>query len=104
METIDKAEEFARRIVSRITEGNIKETFEADVLDVAADLREFARSRVIELLDRIEQHTDEIYVREIIYGKHGNFRNISLLELPTHLAIRHICRMLRVNLENGEPL
>ena len=92
----DKAETFARRIVSRITEGNTAETFEADVLDVAADLREFARNLVIEFLDRVEQHADAIYVRERIGGE---ARNVSLLELPTHLAVQHVCRMLRTNLE-----
>lgn len=78
MTPTDKAEMFARRIVSLIFEGGTKGDFDADVVAVTIILREFAASRVNDFLDRVEQHAGEIYVREIIDGKRGNFRNVSL--------------------------
>lgn len=58
------------------------------------------KGRILASIDRIEKHADSIYVLEIIDDE---FRKVSLLKLPTHLAIRHICQMLRVVLRNGEP-
>lgn len=48
--------------------------------------------RVIELLNRVEHNAGAIYVRECIDGE---WRNLSLIELPTHLAIKHTCRIVR---------
>ena len=48
--------------------------------------------RVIECLNQVERNAGAIYVREQLDGE---WRNVSLIELPTHLAIKHTCRIVR---------
>lgn len=49
----------------------------------------------LQALDRIEQHADQIYVRDDWNGAEETF---NLLELPAKRAIRHVCRMIRQGL------
>jgi hypothetical protein len=53
------------------------------------------------ILDRFEQHSAEIFVRERI---NGEYKNVALDELPTKTAIRHVCRMLREQVATGSDI
>lgn len=48
--------------------------------------------RLLDLLDRIEYHAPEIFIREKVNGTVGNY---ALSELPTPLALDHVCRWIR---------
>ena len=52
--------------------------------------------KILELVNQIEQNAGSIFVREQI---NGEWQNTSLLEMPAHLAIRHVCRLLRCRLK-----
>lgn len=57
--------------------------------------------RIIQLLNQVERNAGALYVRECIDGE---WRNVPLLELPTHLAIKHTCKIVRTRLEaEGRP-
>lgn len=56
--------------------------------------------RIIHLLNQVERNAGAIYIREYIDGE---WRNVPLLDLPTHLAIKHICRLVRIRLEGPVP-
>ncbi len=45
-----------------------------------------------EVINKIENNADEIYVREEINGKWGSY---SLTELPAKLAIKHALRFIK---------
>lgn len=51
--------------------------------------------QMIQLVNQVERNAGAILVRESIDGQVGNF---SLLDLPTHLAIQHTCRIFRTAL------
>jgi hypothetical protein len=54
------------------------------------------RTALEERLRRIEQHPDEIYVRDKKFGKVGTY---ALTELESWDAIRHVCRFIREAVE-----
>ena len=56
------------------------------------------RNRMIHLIDQIEQNAGAIVVRELIDGQSVN---VPLIEMPTHLAIQQVCKILREGLING---
>lgn len=45
-----------------------------------------------DLLERIENHVDTIYVRETLRGRTASY---SLAELPAELALKHVFRWIR---------
>lgn len=50
---------------------------------------------IIELLNQVQHGAKDIYVRETVNGKVGNY---ALTELPAYLAIQHTCRLIRERL------
>ena len=58
--------------------------------------RHMTNQKILELVNQIEQNAGSIFVREQI---NGEWQNTSLLEMPAHLAIRHVCRILRCRLK-----
>lgn len=65
----------------------MKETSERLESKLLAEFRTPA-GELLDVLDRIEQHSDEIFVRY-------NSRNIALPNLPAAVAIQFVCAMLR---------
>ena len=62
--------------------------------------------KLIDLVNQIEQSAGSLIVRERV---NDEWQNVSLIELPAHLAIKHICRILRARLkyetsETGLPV
>lgn len=54
-----------------------------------------------EILNRIEQRANEIYVRDIIDGKLGSYR---LTELSADQVLYHVCRWIRDHEETADKL
>ena len=54
---------------------------------------------IIRLINQIERNAGSLLVREQVNGEWGNF---ALVDLPAHLAIRHVCRLLRSKLKYPE--
>ena len=52
--------------------------------------------RIIRLINQIERNAGSLLVREQI---NGEWTNVPLIELPTHLAIQHVCRIVRDSLQ-----
>lgn len=54
-----------------------------------------AEKKIVELLDQLETNAKDIFVREEVNKKRGNY---SLTELPADLAIEHTIRLIRTRL------
>ena len=98
----DKTEKLARRIVSLISEGNTKETFEADVADVAVILREFTASLVDHAYRLLK--TNPTYLEDARqYAKSNNTVTGSLLAITsgsprwaTESAVRSALQRIKI--------
>lgn len=51
--------------------------------------------KIVKLLDEIQNNTKDTFVREVV---NGNWVSIPLSELPTELAIVHVCKLIRTRL------
>ena len=56
------------------------------------------RARMIRLINQISRNAGSIMVRDQIDGE---WVNVPLIEMPTHLAIQHVCQILLEGLQQG---
>jgi hypothetical protein len=56
------------------------------------------KETLVQLLDRIEQNTDSIYVRAEVDGHVGTY---ALCELPSRTALYHVFRWIRKHIEEN---